>query len=144
MEHDFYSDTLISAVLESTRTVALVGASGNPARPSHGVMTWWLRRGIRVFPVNPGLAGTELLEQRVFATLADVPDAVDLVDVFRNSDAAGGVVDEALALSPLPRTIWMQLGVRDLVAAGRAEAAGVTVIMDRCPVIEATRLAGAR
>ncbi len=95
------------------------------------------------FPVNPGLAGGEILGQAVVAALADVPGAVDLVDVFRNSDAAGGVVDEALALDPLPRTVWMQLGVRDDAAAGRAEAAGVTAIMDRCPVIEAARLARA-
>ena len=142
MDHDRYSDSLIAAVLEGTRSVALVGASANPTRPSHGVMTWWLRRGVRVFPVNPGLAGTELLGQSVFAALAEVPGPVDLVDVFRNSDAAGGVVDEALSLSPLPHTIWMQLGVRDPVAARRGEAAGVTVIMDRCPVIEAARLAG--
>lgn len=142
MDHDHYSDSLIAAVLEGTRSVALVGASANPTRPSHSVMTWWLRRGVRVFPVNPGLAGTELLGQSVFAALAEVPGPVDLVDVFRNSDAAAGVVDEALSLSPLPHTIWMQLGVRDPVAARRGEAAGVTVIMDRCPVIEAARLAG--
>ena len=144
MDHDLYPDTLIAAVLEGTRTVALVGASGNPARPSYGVMAWWLRRGVRVFPVNPGLAGTELLGREVFARLADVPDGIDVVDVFRNSEAAGGVVAEALALAPLPRTIWMQLGVRDDVAAARAEAVGVTVIMDRCPAIEGARLAGTR
>lgn len=142
--HESYAVAAIDAVLESTRVVALVGASADPARPSHGVMGWWLRRGVRVFPVNPGLAGSEILGQRVFAALADLPGGVDLVDVFRNSDAAGGVVDDALALSPLPRTLWMQLGVRDDAAAARAEAAGLTVIMDRCPVIEAARLARTR
>ncbi len=144
MGHDSYADAAIDAVLEGTRTVALVGASADPARASHGVMAWWLRRGIGVFPVNPGLAGGEILGQPVFAALADLPGGVDLVDVFRNSDAAGGVVDDALALSPLPRIVWMQLGVRDDAAAARAEAAGLVVIMDRCPVIEAARLARGR
>ena len=144
MDHDRYPDASLASVLEGTRAVALVGASANPARASHGVMAWWLRRGVRVFPVNPGLAGGEVLGQPVLATLADVPGRIDLVDVFRPSAAAGGVVDEALALSPLPRIVWMQLGVRDDAAAARAEAAGLTVIMDRCPVIEASRLARGR
>lgn len=144
LDHDNYPDALMASVLEDTRVVALVGASANAARPSYGVMAWWLRRGVRVVPINPGLAGSEILGQPVFATLAEATGSIDLVDVFRNSEAAGGVVDEALALSPLPRTIWMQLGVRDDGATARAEAAGVTVVMDRCPVIEAARLARAR
>jgi predicted CoA-binding protein len=144
MDHDTYPDALISAVLETTRTVALVGASADAARASHGVMAWWLRRGVRVVPVNPGLAGGAILGQPVVAALADVQGEIDLVDVFRNSAAAGGVVDAALALSPLPHTIWMQLGVRDAAAAARAEAAGVTVVMDRCPIIEAARLGHGR
>ena len=144
MNHDHYPDAVIASVLESTRVVALVGASLNAARPSHGVMAWWLRRGVRVIPVNPGLAGGEILRQPVLATLAEVTGPIDLVDVFRNSEAAGGVVDEALALSPLPRTIWMQLCVRDDDAAARAEAVGVTVVMNRCPAIEAARLDRAR
>ena len=141
MVQDSYPDALISSVLDGTRAVALVGASADPRRASHGVMAWWLRRGVQVVPVNPGLAGREILGQAVVATLADVPGDIDLVDVFRHSDAAGGVVDEVLGLSPLPRTVWMQLGVRDDAAAARAEAAGLTVIMDRCPAIEAARLA---
>ena len=144
MVHGEGSDAAVAAILGSTRSVALVGASNNPARASHDVMAWWLRRGARVFPVNPGLAGGEILGPPVFAMLADVPEAVDLVAVVRHSDAAGGVVDEALALSPLPRTVWMQLGVRDDAAAARAEARGVTVVMDRCPKIEAARLARGR
>ncbi len=135
------SDATVARALAETRSVALVGASADPARASHGVMAWWLERGVRVHPVNPGLAGGTILGQPVVAALADLPGPVDLVDVFRNSAAAGGVVDEALALAPLPRTLWMQLGVRDAAAAARAEAAGVAVIMDRCPVIEARRLA---
>ena len=144
MGHDYHTDGAIASVLNSTQVVALVGASDDPARASHGVMAWWLRRGVRVFPVNPGLAGGKILGQPVFTALADIPCAVDLVDVFRRSDAAGGVVDDVLALSPLPRTVWMQLGVRDDAAAARAEAAGLTAIMDRCPVIEAARLARGR
>ena len=144
MHHDRYPDDLVASVLERTRSVALVGASADPARPSHGVMAWWIARGAEVHPVNPGLAGGTILGRPVAAALADVPGEIDLVDVFRRADAAGAVVDEALALSPLPRTVWMQLGVRDDAAAARAEAAGVTVIMDRCPKIEAARLDGAR
>lgn len=140
MGQDGHSDAAIAAILGSTRSVALVGASDDPSRASHGVMAWWLRRGVRVVPVNPGLAGGAILGQPVVARLADVPGPVDLVDVFRRSEAAGGVVDEALAMAPPPRTVWMQLGVRDAAAAARAEAAGLTVVMDRCPAIEAARL----
>lgn len=140
MEHGGQSDAAIAAILRDARSVALVGASADPSRPSHGVMAWWLRRGVRVVPVNPGLAGGTILGQPVVGRLADVPSSVDLVDVFRRSDAAGAVTDEALALDPLPRVIWMQLGVRDDAAAARAEAAGLAVVMNRCPVIEAGRL----
>lgn len=135
-----YADSLIEAILKDTKTIAVVGASANPARPSHGVMRWLIERGYRVFAVNPGLNGT-LLGAPVIPRLEAAPEPIDMVDVFRNSEAAGGVVDEALALSPKPKVIWMQLGVVNAEAAGRAEAAGVTVVMDRCPVIEARRLA---
>ena len=140
MDHGSYPDALIASVLDGTRSVALVGASPDPARASHRVMAWWLGRGVQVLPVNPALAGGAILEQPVVASLADLPEPVDLVDVFRRSEAAGAVVDEVLALSRPPRVVWMQLGVRDDAAAARAEAAGVTVIMDRCPAIEAARL----
>lgn len=134
-----YPDSLITSILEGTKTIAVVGASANPARPSHGVMRWLVARGYRVVAVNPGLGGT-LLGAPVVARLADVPQPIDMVDVFRNNEAAGEVVDEALALPHRPKVIWMQLGVVNAAAAARAEAAGVTVIMDRCPVIEAGRL----
>lgn len=142
MSHDHYSDDLIRNVLETTKTIALIGASNNPARPSHGVMAYLIDAGYTLYPVNPGLAGQSLLGREVFASLADVPVAIDMVDVFRNSEAAGDVVDEALALATLPKVIWMQLGVRNDAAAARATAKGVTVIMNRCPAIERPRLLG--
>ncbi|NEU13076.1 CoA-binding protein [Methylobacterium sp. BTF04] len=140
--HDAYPDALIRAILTQTRTIALVGASASPVRPSHLVCKYMLSRGYGVIPVNPGLAGHTLLGQPVFGRLADLPGPVDMVEIFRNSDAAGGIVDAALALPVLPKVIWMQLGVRDDAAAERAEAAGVTVVMNRCPKIEFGRISG--
>ena len=133
------TDEEIGAILRTTRTVAVVGASNNPARPSHGVLGWLVARGYRVFPINPGLSGT-IHGRPVYAKLSDVPEPIDMVDIFRNSEAAGPVVDEALALSPRPKVVWMQLGVSNEAAAQRAAAQGVRAIMDRCPVIEAGRL----
>lgn len=142
MNHDSYSDAYIRSILRTTKTIALVGASANEARTSYIVLKYLLARGYRVFPINPGLAGKEILGQRVYASLADLPEAVDMVDVFRNSEAAGKVVDEALTLPALPKTIWMQLSVRNDAAADRAEAKGVQVVMNRCPKIEWGRLSG--
>lgn len=142
MNHDSYEPAYLKNVLQSARVIALVGASPNPDRPSHSVMRFLQSRGYRVVPVNPGQAGKEINGETVFATLADVPVPVDMVDVFRASDHLGAVVDEALALEPRPKTIWAQLGVRDDAAAVRAEAAGVSVVMDRCPAIELPRLFG--
>ncbi|KQQ37639.1 CoA-binding protein [Rhizobium sp. Leaf306] len=141
MAHDRYDDDVIAGVLKSTKTIALVGASPNPDRPSNRVMGFLLQRGYRVFPVNPGQAGKQILGQEVYASLADVPEPVDMVDVFRASEYLDSVVDEALALDQLPKVIWAQLGVRDDQAAVKAEAAGIQVIMDRCPAIEYPRLA---
>lgn len=137
-----YPDEHVRAILHETRTVAVVGASGNTVRPSYFVVTYLRDKGFTVFPINPGLAGKEIAGLEVYASLADVPAPIDMVDIFRNSDAAGGVVEEALALDPLPKTIWMQLGVRNDAAARRAEQAGISVIMDRCPKIEFGRLSG--
>jgi len=137
-----YPDALIRQVLNDVKTVAIVGASPKPVRPSYFVVRYLIDKGYRVFPINPGHAGKDLLGQRVYAHLSDVPEPIDMVDIFRSSDAAAGVVDEALALSPLPKVIWMQLGVRNDAAATRAEAAGLTVIMNRCPKIEYGRLCG--
>lgn len=129
----------VKAALTQSRRIALVGASPNPDRPSHGVMGFLLARGYQVIPVNPGLGGKQIHGQTVYEKLADIPGRVDMVDIFRNSEAAGSVVDEALALAERPAFIWMQLGVINEEAAARARKAGLTVIMDRCPAIELSR-----
>ncbi len=140
--HERYTDAEIRQVLDETKSVAMVGASANPARPSFLVLKYLLSKGYRVFPVNPGLAGKEILGQTVHASLVDIPEPVDMVDIFRNSEAALGVTKEALALTPKPKVVWMQLSVRNDEAARLAEAEGVTVIMNRCPKIEYGRLSG--
>lgn len=141
-DRDRYPDALIRTVLNDTKSIALVGASANETRPSFFVLKYLMQRGYRMFPINPGLAGGALLGLPVFASLADVGEPIDMVDIFRASEAAGPIVDEALALSPVPKVIWMQLGVRNDAAAAKAEAAGCTVIMNRCPKIEFGRLSG--
>ncbi|MDN2582855.1 CoA-binding protein [Aquibium sp. ELW1220] len=142
MNHDAYDDAYISGILHETRTIAVVGASANDVRPSFFVTKYLIDKGYTVYPINPGQAGKEILGRPVFARLADVPEPIDMVDVFRASDAAPGVVDEALALDPLPKVIWLQLGVRNDVAAQKAEEAGVKVVMNRCPKIEYGRMSG--
>lgn len=136
MNHDSYPPHYTTDILKSVKVIALVGASQNAARPSYGVMKFLISQGYTVIPVNPGLAGQDILGQRVYATLADVPQPIDMIDIFRNSEAAGGVVLEALALQTLPRIIWMQLEVRHDEAARKAEMAGLQVVMNRCPAIE--------
>jgi len=120
----------------------MVGASDNESRPSYFVLKYLITKRYRVFPINPGIAGKILLGQRVYASLAEVPVPIDVVDVFRKPEAIPAVVDEALALSPKPKVIWMQLGLRDDVSAAKAEAAGVKVVMNRCMKIEYGRLCG--
>jgi uncharacterized protein len=142
VNHDSYPAEYIREILASVRHVALVGASANSVRPSYFVMKYLLDKGFVVSPINPGLAGREILERKVYARLGDVPEPVDMVDIFRNSEAAAAIVDEALALSPLPKVIWMQLGVRNDEAAAKAEAAGVKVVMNRCPKMEYGKLSG--
>jgi predicted CoA-binding protein len=142
MNHDAYADSLIRDILKSVKRIALVGASANEARPSWIVTKYLIDRGYDVVPVNPGLAGQAILGKTVYATLRDIPDPIDMVEIFRNSEAAGPITDEALALDPLPKVIWMQLSVRNDEAAARAESKGVTVIMNRCPKIEYGRLSG--
>jgi predicted CoA-binding protein len=140
MNHDTYADPYIRGILNTVKTIAMVGVSPKENRPSYFAFKYLLERGYRMIPVNPGQAGKELLGQKVYASLKDIPEPIDMVDVFRASQYAMGVVDQALALSPKPQVIWMQLGVRDDAAAARAEAAGIKVVMNRCPKIEYGRL----
>lgn len=142
MNHDDYSNDYISGILRSVRTVAIVGASANDVRPSFFVLKYLLDKGYRVIPVNPGQAGKAILGQTVYARLADIPEPVDMVDIFRPSSAVPAVMDEVLKMSPPPSVVWMQLTVRDDASAARAEAAGIKVVMNRCPKIEYARLSG--
>lgn len=144
MNHDTYADAYIEDILATSRSIAMVGASANTSRPSYFAMKYLLGKGYVVHPVNPGLAGQQLLGQTVYASLADLPGPVDLVDVFRNSEAAGEIVRDVIALNDKlqVKVIWLQLGVRNDVAAAEAEAAGMKVVMNRCPKIEYGRLSG--
>ena len=137
-----YPDTLILRILNETRTIAMAGASANWVRPSNFAMKYMQQKGFRVIPVNPGSAGDLIHGETTYARLADIPDRFEMVDIFRNSDAAGAIVDEAIGIAAEKgiKFIWMQLGVRNDEAAARAEAAGLIVIMDRCPKIEFGRL----
>jgi hypothetical protein len=139
-----YPDDFIKGILNSTKTIAMVGASGNEMRPSYFAMKYLLDKGFKIVPVNPSLAGKEILGQPVHASLKDVPAPVDMVDIFRASDAAPGIVKEALAEKDRLgiKTIWMQLGVVSEEAAVMAREAGLQVVMDRCPKIEYGRHSG--
>jgi predicted CoA-binding protein len=140
MDHTSYSDQYIRGILNSVKTIAMVGVSPKTNRPSYFAFKYLLERGYRMIPVNPGQAGGELLGQKVYARLPDIPEAVDMVDVFRASEHALGIVQEAIALNPRPKVVWMQLGVRNDEAAHLAEANGIKVVMNRCPKIEYGRL----
>jgi predicted CoA-binding protein len=139
-----YPEDLIKSILRSTKTIAMVGASGNEMRPSYFAMKYLLDKGFLIHPINPGMAGKEILGRTVYASLKDVPTPVDMVDIFRDSKAALGIVDEALAEKDRLgiKVIWMQLGIINEEAAAKAAEAGLTVIMDRCPKIEYGRLSG--
>jgi uncharacterized protein len=134
------TDEDIRQILSSVKTIALVGWSPKPDRPSHGVAAYLVRRGYRVIPVNPGQAGQSALGEVVRASLAEITEPVDMVDIFRRSEEAGAVVDQALAAFPGLKAVWMQLGVVDEAAAERARARGVKAVMNRCPAIEIPRL----
>ena len=142
MDHDSYPDSYILGILRRTRTIAMVGASPKWNRPSYFAMKYLQEKGYRVVPVNPRVAGEEILGETVYADLASIPGPVDMVDIFRASKDAGAIVDQSLAVAAEKgiSVIWMQLGVRDDEAARRAEAAGLEVVMDRCPKIEFGRL----
>jgi predicted CoA-binding protein len=138
VDHESYSDDYLRGILTSARTIAVVGASPRRERPSHRVMAYLQRRGYRTLPVNPFAAGGAINGEMVYADLAEVPEPIDMVDVFRRPEAAGAVVDAAIAVGA--KIVWMQLGVRDDAAAARAEANGLKVVMNRCPAIEIPRL----
>lgn len=140
MNHDAYADDYLRSILGSVKTIAMVGASPHWNRPSYFVMKYLQVKRYRVIPVNPTAAGQEILGETVHASLADVPGPFDMVDVFRNSRAAGPIADEAITGGA--GVVWMQIGVRDDDAAARAEKAGLRVVMNRCPKIEYARLFG--
>ena len=140
MDHDSYADSYIRGILNTVKSIAMVGISPKDNRPSYFAFKYLLERGYRMIPVNPGQAGKEILGQKVYAKLADIPEPVDMVDIFRAPQYAVPIVAEALTLAPRPQVIWMQLGVRNDSAAATAEAAGLKVVMNRCPKIEYGRL----
>jgi predicted CoA-binding protein len=140
MEHNSYPDSYIRGILNTVKTIAMVGASAKENRPSYFAFKYLLERGYRMIPVNPGQAGHDMLGRRIYARLADIPEPIDMVDIFRSSQYALAIVQEALALNPRPSVIWMQLGVRSDEAAALAEANGLKVVMNRCPKIEYGRL----
>jgi uncharacterized protein len=138
VDHEIYPDAYLRDILTSVHTIAVVGASPRRERPSHGVMAYLQRHGYRTIPVNPNAAGGTIHGETVYVRLADVPDPIDMVDIFRRSETAGMAVDEAIAAGA--KVVWMQLGVRDDDTAARAEAHGLRVVMNRCPAIEIPRL----
>ena len=140
MNHDSYSDAYISGILSGYRTIAMVGASPTTSRPSYFAMKYLKEKSFRVIPVNPGQAGNQLLGERIYASLAEIGEPVDIVDIFRSSEAALDITKEAIRLGA--KVVWMQLGVRNDAAARLAEAAGLQVVMNRCPKIEYGRLSG--
>ena len=140
MNHDSYNDSYIRGILNTVKTIAMVGISPKDNRPSYFAFKYLLQRGYRMIPVNPGQAGNDILGQKVYAKLSDISEPIDMVDIFRASPHALPVVEEALTLKPRPTVIWMQLGVRNDEAAAKAEAANMKVVMNRCPKIEYGRL----
>ncbi len=140
INHDAYPDSSIRGILNIVKTIAMVGASEKENRPSYFAFKYLLERGYHMIPVNPGHAGEDMLGQRIYARLGDIPEPIDMVDIFRGAQYAPAIVQEALALTPRPQVNWMQLGVRNDEAAALAEASGLKVVMNRCPKIEYGRL----
>lgn len=140
VDHDNYSDDYIRGILRAVKTIAMVGASANWNRPSYFAMKYLQQKGYRVIPVNPREAGKEILGEKAYASLSEIPDRVDMVDCFRASEAIPPICDDAIRIGA--KVLWMQLGVRNDAAARTAEAAGLKVVMNRCPKIEYGRLSG--
>jgi predicted CoA-binding protein len=140
MDHDNYPDSYIRGILNTVKSIAMVGLSPKDNRPSYFAFKYLLERGYNMIAVNPGQAGREILRRKVYARLSDIPEPIDMVDIFRAPQYATAIVEEALTLKPRPQVIWMQLGVRNDAAARLAESAGLKVVMNRCPKIEYGRL----
>ena len=140
MNHDNYSDNYIRSILNTVKTIAMVGISPKENRPSYFAFKYLLDRGYRMIPVNPGQTAKPILKQKVYATLSDIPEPVDMVDIFRSSEHVLPIVEESMRLTPRPQVIWMQLTVRDDEAASLVEKVGLKVVMNRCPKIEYGRL----
>ena len=140
MSHESYDDTYIRGILNTVKTIAMVGVSPKDSRPSYFAFKYLLERGYRMIPVNPGLADKDLLGQKAYARLADIPEQVDMVDIFRASPFVLPIVEDVLKMQPRPRVVWMQLGIRNDAAAALAEQNGIKVVMNRCPKIEYGRL----
>ncbi len=142
VDHDAYTDKYLRDILEQTKSVAIIGASANKVRPSFFVAQYLVSKDYDVFPINPGQAGKEIAGAMTYASLADLPQNVDMVDIFRKPEALPGIVDEIFAMPELPKVVWMQLAIRDDAIAVKLEDAGIKVVMNRCPKIEYARLCG--
>lgn len=140
IDHENYDDAYLRQILKDVKTIALVGASNKSERPSNQVLKYLIDKGYTVFPINPGLRGQEIAGQKVYGALSEIDKPIDMVDIFRKSEAVEAIVDEALELSLQPKVVWMQLDVRDENSAKKAEARGVNVVMNKCPKIEYNRL----
>lgn len=142
IDHDTYSDAYIRAILKKVKSIAMIGASTNPVRPSSFVAKYLVAKEYNLFPINPGSAGKQIAGATVYASLADLPEPVDMIDIFRKPDALPGIVQEIMALPTLPKVVWLQLGIRDDEIASVLEKAGIEVVQNRCPKIEYARLSG--
>lgn len=142
MDHDNYSDEYLRSILQSVKSIAIIGASANQVRPSFFVAKYMVAKGYDIFPINPGSAGKEIAGAMTFASLADLPQPVDMVDIFRNVSALPGIVEEIMSMPQLPKVVWMQLTIRDDAIAAQLEAEGIKVVQNRCPKIEYARLCG--
>lgn len=140
--HDTYPDAHVQSILQSVKSIAIIGASANPVRPSYFVAKYMASKNYNLFPINPGQAGKPIAGAMTYTNLADLPGPVDMVDIFRKPDALPGIVGEIMQMPELPKVVWLQLGIRDDAIASALEMAGIAVIQNRCPKIEYARLCG--